>query len=206
MSGWANPAAMWDERFSREELIYGETPNTYFREQVQRRFKPGMNVLLPGDGYGRNGLWLARQGFHVHTVDLSSVGVERARKLAADAGVEMKIERDDLTKWNWPEAQYDAVASIFVHLPPPDRESIHAGMLRAAKTGGILILQAFAPGQLKFTSGGPKTLDLLYTVDLLRKDFAGAEILELEEVVADLNEGPLHSGKGAVVQGVFRKK
>ena len=139
MSGWANPAAMWDERFSREELIYGETPNTYFREQVQRRFKPGMNVLLPGDGYGRNGLWLARQGFHVHTVDLSSVGVERARKLAADAGVEMKIEQDDLTKWNWPEAQYDAVVSIFVHLPPPDRESIHAGMLRAAKTGGMTI-------------------------------------------------------------------
>lgn len=206
MSGWANPAAMWDERFSREELIYGDTPNTYFREQVERRLKPGMNALLPGDGYGRNGRWLARQGFHVHTVDLSLVGVERAQKLAAQAGLEMKIEQADLTKWSWPEAQYDAVASIFLHLPPRDRMIVHAGMLRAAKSGGMVILQAFTPDQLKYASGGPKTTDLLYTAEQLRKDFAGAEILELEEVIAELNEGPLHSGQGAVVQGVFRKK
>ena len=44
-----------------------------------------MKVLVPADGYGRNGLWLARQGLTVTTVDVSPVGVERARKTAADS-------------------------------------------------------------------------------------------------------------------------
>jgi hypothetical protein len=79
-------------------------------------------------------------------------------------------------------------------------------MLRAAKPGGVIILQAFSPAQLQYTSGGPKQLDLLYTAEILRQDFASAEIVELEETVADLNEGRMHSGKGGVVQGVFRKK
>ena len=198
-------AAMWDERFSREELVYGESPNTYLQTHAAN-LKPGAKVLVPGDGYGRNGLWLAKQGFRVHTVDVSSVGVERARKIAAAAGVEMQIEQGDLTTWNWPEAQFDAVASIFVHMLPVDRQIAHAGILRAAKPGSVIILQAFSPAQLQYTSGGPKQLDLLYTTGMLRQDFASAEIVELEETVADLNEGRMHSGRGGVVQGVFRKK
>jgi 2-polyprenyl-3-methyl-5-hydroxy-6-metoxy-1,4-benzoquinol methylase len=200
-----DPAGMWDERYSRDELVYGDSPNTFLRTYAVN-LKPDAKVLVPGDGYGRNGLWLARQGFRVHTVDVSSVGVERARKNAAAAGVKMQIEQGDLTTWNWPESQFDAVASIFVHMLPVDRQIAHAGMLRTAKPGGVMILQAFSPAQLQYTSGGPKQLDLLYTAEMLRRDFASAEIVELKETVAHLNEGRLHSGKGAVVQGIFRKK
>ena len=73
-----NPATMWDERFSQAEPVYGDRPNAYLMAQVHR-LDPGSSVLVPGDGYGRNGLWLAKQGFRVHTVDLSAIGVERAR-------------------------------------------------------------------------------------------------------------------------------
>jgi Methyltransferase domain len=139
-------------------------------------------------------------------VDVSSVGVARARQTAAAGGLEMKIEQADLATWNWPDAQYDAVASVFVHLFAADRQAIHVYMLRATKPGGIVILQAFNPGQLQFTSGGPKQTDLLYTAESLRQDFAGSEILELDEVIAELDEGRMHSGKGAVVQGVFRRR
>ena len=59
---WANPQLMWDERFSQNEPVYGQEPNSYLREQVAR-LKPGASILVPGDGYGRNGIWLARQGF-----------------------------------------------------------------------------------------------------------------------------------------------
>ena len=40
----------------------------------------------------------------------------------------------------------------------------------------------------------------------VRDDFAGAEILLLEDKVAELEEGTLHSGSGAVVQAIFRCK
>jgi len=201
---WANPQAMWDERFSQAEPVYGEAPNGFLRSQMFR-WKPGMKVFVPADGYGRNGIWLAKQGFEVHTVDLSPAGVARARKAAEVAGVQMTIEQADLSSWNWPLDEFDAVATIFLHLPPGARAKVHASMLRALKPGGIVILEAFTPGQLKHTSGGPKQVDLLYTAELLRKDFTGAEALLLEEKEAELEEGRMHSGSAAVVQAVFRR-
>jgi len=201
---WANPQKMWDERFSQVEPVYGEAPNGYLQAQAFR-LKPGMKVLVPGDGYGRNGTWLAKQGFVVHTVDLSPVGVERAQKAARAAGLEMSIELGDLSTWKWPVEEFDVVASIFLHLPPEVRVKIHASMLRAVKPGGLVILEAFTPAQLQYSSGGPKQLDLLYTADMLRGDFAPAEALELEEKEISLEEGHMHRGPAAVVRGVFRK-
>ena len=200
-----DPAAMWNERFAREEPVYGEEPNRYLRSQTEKRLKPPMKVLLPADGYGRNGLWLAKEGFEVTTVDVSPVGVERARKAAQSAGVSAEILRGDLNTWEWPKDQFDAVAAIYLHLPPEERQGVHAHMLGALKPGGILILEAFNPGQLAYTSGGPKNVELLYTAEMLRRDFARAEELELEETVAELEEGRMHSGLGSVVRAVLRR-
>jgi cyclopropane fatty-acyl-phospholipid synthase-like methyltransferase len=201
---WANPKAVWDERFSQAEPVYGLVPNGFLQAEVTR-LTPGMKVFVPADGYGRNGVWLAQQGFQVHTVDLSAVGVERARKAAQAAGVEMTMEAADLAAWNWPVAEYDAVASIFLHVPPEPRAKIHKSMLGALKPGGIIIFQAFSPAQLRYTSGGPKQVDLLYSAETLREDFRGAEVLLLEEKEVVLNEGRMHSGPGRVVQAIFRK-
>lgn len=201
---WANPQKMWDERFAQAEPVYGEHPNAYLRAQAYR-LTPGCKVLVPGDGYGRNGMWLARQGFRVSTVDLSPVGVERGRKAARAAGLAMSIEEADLATWPWPVGDFDAVASIFLHLPPDIRPQIHGKMLAALKPGGLLIIEAFTPAQLQNSSGGPKQVELLYTSEILRKDFAEADALELLEVEIDLDEGRMHRGPAAVVRGVFRK-
>jgi len=202
---WVNPQKMWDERFAQRDPVYGHGPNAFLREQAAL-WKPGVHVLVPGDGYGRNGRWLARQGFQVHTVDLSPVGVERSRAAAQAAGLQMKIECADLANWNWPAAEFDAVASIFLHLPPEVRPKIHASMLGALKPAGLLVLEAFTPAQLQYTSGGPKQVDLLYTAELLRRDFAGAQVLTLTESVVELEEGAMHSGPGAVVRAVLRRE
>ncbi|MGA2301991.1 MAG: class I SAM-dependent methyltransferase [Candidatus Acidiferrum sp.] len=201
---WANPQKMWDERFGRAEPVYGEQPNAYLRAQAHR-LTPGGRVLVPGDGYGRNGIWLAREGFQVTTVDLSPIGVERARKSAQAAGLAMSIEEADLATWNWPLGEFDAVACIFLHLPPDLRPQIHGKMLAALKPSGVLIIEAFTPAQLQHSSGGPKQLELLYTAEILREDFAAADALELLEVDIDLDEGRMHRGRAAVVHGVFRK-
>jgi SAM-dependent methyltransferase len=164
-----------------------------------------MKLLVPGDGYGRNGIWLAKQGFQVHTVDLSQVGVERALQGAHAAGVDMTIEQADLTAWNWPIDHFDGAFSIFLHLPPDVRPKIHASMLRTVKPGGLIILEAFSPAQLQHASGGPKQVDLLYTAEALRHDFSSAEALLLEEKETQISEGPMHNGSASVVQAIFRK-
>ena len=201
---WANPQKMWDERFAQAEPVYGEQPNAYLRAQAQR-FVPGCKILVPGDGYGRNGIWLASQGFQVSTVDLSPVGVARARKSAQAAGLALSIELADLATWRWPVGEFEAVAAIFLHLPPVLRTQIHAHMLGALKPAGLLIIQAFTPAQLRHTSGGPKQVELLYSAEILQKDFAAADVLELQEVELEIEEGRMHRGSAAVVQGVFRK-
>jgi cyclopropane fatty-acyl-phospholipid synthase-like methyltransferase len=196
---------MWDERFSQPEAVYGETPNSYLQAQAFW-LKPGMKALVPADGYGRNGVWLAKQGLQVHTVDLSPVGVERARKAAQAAGLGMTIELADLSTWNWPVEEFDVAVSIFLHLSPDLRAKINASMLRALRLGGLVIIEAFTPAQRQHSSGGPKQLELLYTADMLRQDFASAEVVELEETEIELDEGHMHRGPAAVVHGVFRKK
>jgi len=203
MDKWGNPQAVWDERFREQEPVYGTKPNGYVEKQAAR-LKAGGKVLVPADGYGRNGQWLARQGFDVHTVDLSPVGVERSQKAAKAAGLTMKIEQADLAKWNWPVGEFDGVVAIFLHLPPEERAKVHGAMARALKPGGLLIFEAFSRGQLEFRTGGPKDANLLYTAELLREDFAPAEVLELEEVTQYMEEGTKHSGMSAVVHGVFR--
>ncbi|MGC2768854.1 MAG: class I SAM-dependent methyltransferase [Candidatus Acidiferrum sp.] len=201
---WANPQKMWDERFSQHEPVYGEAPNAFLAAQ-SARFQPGMKLLVPADGYGRNGIWLAKQGFNVHTVDLSQVGVERARKAAQAAGATVTIEQADLATWNWPVNHFDGVFAIFLHLPPADRAKVHASMVRAAKPSGLIILEAFSPAQLRHISGGPKQVELLYTAETLRQDFFPAEPLLLEEIETHITEGHMHSGPAAVVRAIFRK-
>jgi 2-polyprenyl-3-methyl-5-hydroxy-6-metoxy-1,4-benzoquinol methylase len=201
---WANPEKMWDERFSQSQPVYGDQPNAFLAAQTPR-FQRGMKLLVPADGYGRNGIWLARQGFSVHTVDLSPVGVARARKTAEAVGLAMTIEQADLALWKWPEAEFDGVFAIFLHLPPDVRAKVHGAMLRSVKPGGLVILEAFSTSQLKYSSGGPKRVELLYTAEMLRRDFAGAEAILLEEKEAQISEGTMHSGAAAVVDGVFRR-
>ncbi|MEK6750279.1 MAG: SAM-dependent methyltransferase, partial [Pseudomonadota bacterium] len=99
------------------------------------------------------------------------------------------------------------VVAIYVHFPEALRVRMHRAMWDALRPGGIFVLEAFRPEQLlnQFPSGGPRALDMLYSLDTLRADFAGAEILFADELVTYLLEGKYHCGEGAVVRLVLRK-
>jgi cyclopropane fatty-acyl-phospholipid synthase-like methyltransferase len=199
----------WNERYSAEAFAYGEAPNEYLVSQ-QDRFHPGMRALVPGDGEGRNGVWLAEQGLDVVTVDLSDVGHEKANRLAARRNVSITTVHADLTTWTWPVAEFDVVVSIFLHLPSSIRPRLHRAMLYALRPGGLLVIEAFRPEQLAYkekygSSGGPPVEDMLFTAEMLREDFSGADVVELATVDVDMGENGPHSGLTAVVRGVFRR-
>lgn len=194
----------WDGKFSATEYVYGHEPNAHLVAQAAR-IAPGARVLVPGDGEGRNGVWLAERGCEVLSVDASVVGLEKARKLAAQRGVAIATQQADLLSWDWPVAGFDAVVSIFLHFPSQERRIAHAAMAAALRPGGVLILEAFRPEQLGFASGGPKDPDLLYRADDLRADFAMLNVVVLEETLGTLDEGPFHQGPGAVVRLVAVK-
>ncbi len=194
----------WNTRYAEPGFAYGTEPNAFLVSQ-QQYLKPGAKALSVADGEGRNGVWLAGQGLDVLSVDASEVGLRKTRDLAAERGIIVRTEQTDLTAWSWPVSGFDVVISIYAHFPSPVRGRLHRAMLNALKPGGVLILEAFTPEQLKYKSGGPPVVEMLYTAAMLRADFDGAMPLLLEETVTDLAEGKYHRGPAAVVRLVLRR-
>jgi hypothetical protein len=195
----------WDQRYGEPGYKYGTEPNAFLREQ-EVHWPRSARVLLPGDGEGRNGVWVARQGHRVETVDASKVGVEKSRALAAEHGVEVLSVHADLATWTSAH-QFDVVGLCFLHLPPSLRIAVHRRLLERVLPGGWVVLEAFHPRQLGRTSGGPRDAALLYTLADVRADFSGGveEVLGAE-VEVTLAEGEGHRGPGVVTRFVARRR
>lgn len=194
----------WDQNFSIDGYKYGTAPNAFLVEQAQR-LQPASDVLVPGDGEGRNSVWLAQQGHRVTAMDSSAVGLQKAQALAVERGAALLTVLGDLADWTPAPASVDAVVLTFVHLPVAIRASAHQRLALALRPGGWMLLEAFHPLQLAHTSGGPKAPEMLYTLDLLRADFAGllTEVLAWEGEVM-LDEGPGHQGLAHVTRWLGR--
>jgi SAM-dependent methyltransferase len=196
----------WDERFAAPDYRFGTAPNRFLESQ-RHRLVDGQRALALADGEGRNGVWLARQGLDVTSVDISPVGQAKARALAKEAGVTMEIIEADLSTWAWPVSVYDVVAAIFMQFaPPPLRARIFAAMQVALKPGGILILEGYRPKQLDYGTGGPPVAENMYTRELLESAFAAMDILHLAEYDAVIEEGAGHKGMSALIDFVARKR
>jgi cyclopropane fatty-acyl-phospholipid synthase-like methyltransferase len=193
----------WEERYSEQGLAYGDTPNRFLHSQLHVLPRGG-KVLVLGDGEGRNGVWLAQQGMTVTSVDYAEAGVARAKLLAKQRGVKINAICADLADWDWPQDEFDAVVSIYLHFPSELRKSMHERMLAALKPKGVLLMEAFNKAQLNYSSGGPPVEDALFSADELREDFSQANIRLLEESIVELSEGKYHRGEAAVVRLILQ--
>lgn len=194
----------WNKRFGQDGYIFGTAPNAWLAAQAPR-IRPGGRVLSLGEGEGRNAVWLAERGLSVEGVDGSSVGQEKARALARSRGVEVTWTLASLESYEPARGAYDAVVLIFLHLFPELRRRVHGHAQAALAPGGVVIVEAFTPGQRAYASGGPPELERTYTPAVLRADFPEIAWDVLEETVTELDEGRGHAGPGAVVRGVGRK-
>ncbi|MFG1295464.1 SAM-dependent methyltransferase [Xanthobacter variabilis] len=197
--------AFWDQRYAREDYLFGVAPNAFLAREAPR-LKAGWHALAIADGEGRNGVWLAEQGLSVHSVDSSAVAQDKARRLAAERGVELQLELVDLSSWAWPLAAYDLVVGIFIQfLPPEQRDQMFEHVRKALKPGGMVLLEGYRPKQVEYRTGGPSTPENLYTEELLRAAFAGFEIVELSSYDAEIAEGSAHCGMSALIDLVAVK-
>jgi SAM-dependent methyltransferase len=197
------PASMWNSRYKTEEYQFGIEPND-FLVQVAGELASGKTLCL-ADGEGRNGVYLAGLGHEVTSIDLSSEGQGKARKLAEARGVNLKIVEANLVEFDLGEACWDCIVSIFFHLPARLRRELHARVSKALKPDGVLVLEAYTPRQLEFKTGGPPIADNLMTLDALREDFPVLDFEQAMEIDRDVIEGNLHNGPAAVVQILARK-
>ena len=197
--------SMWDERYAREEYLFGTEPNEFLVTQ-QHLLKHGKSCLALADGEGRNGVWLAQQGLKVLSVEASAVALEKAKKLAQQRGVTIDFEQADLAHWQWGEDRFDVVAAIFIQFAPPEmRAQMFAGIKRCLKPGGLLLLQGYTPRQLEYKTGGPPVVENMYTEELLHKAFSDMEWLHFAVHDKIISEGTAHHGMSALIDLVARK-
>jgi cyclopropane fatty-acyl-phospholipid synthase-like methyltransferase len=198
--------ARWNARFAGAGYHFGTAPSAFLATQ-RHLLRPGMKALSIADGEGRNGVWLARQGCEVLSVDFSPVGLAKAKQLAERDGVAITTECADLERWNWGAARFDLVVAIFIQFMGPDfRAMVFRRIQEVLKPGGMLFLQGYRPEQLQYGTGGPSKIENLYTSALLRSAFAAMEILQLAEHDAMIAEGDGHQGMSALVDLVARKR
>lgn len=193
----------WDKRYSLEEYVYGETPNIFFANQI-KGLEPG-TLVLPCEGEGRNAVYAASLGWNVWAFDTSKVGREKAMRLAEKRHVIVHYALTDACTANYPPNSVDVIAFIYAHLPPTIRQQVHQRTVNWLKPGGKLIMEAFNPAQLQYTSGGPKEVSMLYTETMMQEDFEGMHIERLATMELVLQEGRFHHGQAAILQMVASK-
>ncbi|NBX18961.1 MAG: class I SAM-dependent methyltransferase [Proteobacteria bacterium] len=197
---------MWDERYSSQDYFYGKQPNDFLRDNIQL-IQNGESVLCLAEGEGRNAVFIAGEvkSAHVTAVDSSKAGLEKTKALAQEKGVNVETVHADLSDFDLGQDKWDVIVSIWCHLPSELRKMVHAGAVKALKSGGRLILEAYTPDQLRHGTGGPKSVDMLMQLSILKEELAGLDLVTGRECEREIHEGQGHSGLSAVVQVVARK-
>lgn len=193
----------WDERYGEDGWAFGTEPNDFLREEAASI--PQGDVLVLGDGEGRNGVFLAQRGCRTTTVDLSPVGVAKARELAAARGVEIDALVADLSVFEMGNQRWDAIVSIFCHLPADLRSSVHERARTALRPGGRFVLEAYVAANIGRGVGGPQSADMTPSLHELEREFVGWVLDVHREVERSIVEGRYHSGLSATVQFVAVK-
>jgi len=199
---------IWNQRYAQASYAYGELPNVFF-ENALKDLHPG-KLLLPAEGEGRNAVYAAKMGWQVDAFDLSESGKNKALALADKNQVSIIYQVADVANIQFPFESFDAIALIYAHFLAEDKSAYHKQLSNYLKIGGMLIFEAFGKSHVNYQAenpavGGPKSLEMLFSIEELENDFTGFEFHYLKEEIVDLNEGLYHKGKGAVVRMIGKK-
>jgi len=188
----------WDERYSAPGFTYGTAPNEFLVSAVGRL--PQGRILSLAEGEGRNAVYLASLGYEVVGVDGSLVGLRKAVELASERGVSIATIQTDLSTFEIEAEQWDGIISCFCHLPSAIRIPLHRRVVKGLKPGGVLVLEGFSKEQLSYDTGGPPSLDMLFSLEELREELAGLKFVHAVTKERDVREGSGHTGIASVVQ------
>lgn len=187
---------MWDARYLDKKYVYGMQANAFFKAQIEK-LKPG-RLLLPAEGEGRNAVYSASLGWEVTAFDFSAQARVKALELSRERNQKITYKVHGIEEADYEKASFDMLALVYAH--SANRKENHRRLLNFLKPGGLVLLEAFSKAQLSHNTGGPKHLDMLYSIEELKDDFSGLSELKIWEEDVELDEGELHQGKASVIR------
>jgi len=144
----------------------------------------------------------------VVTVDLSPVGVVKARRLAAERGVEIDARVADLETFEIGPESWDLIVSVFCHLPPALRHKVHSSVPNALRRGGCFVLEAYRAANIGRGVGGPQNDEMTVELEDILHDLGATNDMTIEvgrEIERAIVEGKYHNGMSATTQVLARK-
>jgi SAM-dependent methyltransferase len=156
--------SFWDERYRQHGSVWSRNPNPSLMAEAAS-LRPG-SALDVGSGEGADSIWLARQGWRVTAVDISSVALARAAERAAeDATVAGRIVwvHHDLTAMPPPDGTFDLVSAQFMHLPLAHRTELYHRLAASVAPGGTFLIVGHHPDDLATGIRRPSQPGLLFT-------------------------------------------
>lgn len=135
----------WDQRYSGPGYVFGEDPTKLLVEQ-RHLLPPSGRALDIAAGEGKDAVYLARQGFEVEAIDISTVGLRKAQRLARQHGVEdrLKVRLWDVKQSYLPPGPFDVVTCMhYMQRDLAPRITEHLA------PGGVLVMELATIENLK---------------------------------------------------------
>jgi len=173
----------WDARYDEKELVWSAEPNV-FLPPIVSQLEVGTALDL-ACGEGRNAIWLARRGWEVTGVDYSSVGIEKARKIAGATAVDWVVA--DVTTYET-HRTFDLVMIVYVHLDAHGMAALFTNAARALAPGGTLIALGHALRNLTEGVGGPPYPAILWTENRITPLVEGLDVVDFGEVLRPVDD------------------
>lgn len=180
---------------------FGQIDIYVFDQILRGNIGPGMRILDAGCGYGRNIVYLLRQGAEVFGVDASADGIEHCRQLAAMVAPGLPPENFQLAAIEampFPAGFADVVlCNSVLHFA---RDAAHframlAGLWRVLRPGGLLFCRLGSRIGMDFDEVRPGIFEIGDGAEWFLVD--EAELLALTEELGAVMVDPL---KTTIVQ------
>ena len=147
----------WNDRYGKDEFAYGEQPNNFLKEQLEKS-DPG-TILFPAEGEGRNAVFAAKLGWTVSAFDISVEGKNKALRLAETNNVTIDYKVGKLQTMNYNTEQFDAIALIYAHFPADIKSLYHKTLDKYLRNKGVVILKPLAKDTLNTSLRTKKLVD-----------------------------------------------
>lgn len=141
----------WDKRFSGNRFALGKEPNPFLKRHI--KLLPRGKALDIAAGEGRNSVFLAKNGFEVDAVDISEIGLKKAKRLARQLNVNINTILADLDHYKIEKGKYDLIANFYFL-----KRSLIPKIKDGLKRGGYVIFETYILEQRELGTGGPKDL------------------------------------------------
>ncbi|MBR8537261.1 class I SAM-dependent methyltransferase [Carboxylicivirga sediminis] len=195
---------MWNERYESKDYFYGTEPNSAYKSFIDNN-TPG-KLLLPAEGEGRNAVYAATKGWDVTAIDFSEEARKKALNLAKSKNTSITYHIGDVQQLEFQAHTFDYIACVFMHLPSEQLQLIYKRLMNLLKPQGLLLIVGFNKNQLKYSSGGPRNEDWLFSAENLKDQFNDCVIIQAKDYKTTLNEGNGHEGVAEITIVEIKKE